>query len=184
MEEGLTSRGDRNLRIPLRFGLRPQGSCRVGTGESVLVLSEEGKPAGLSSCSGGLRPLVELCVETAGYPGRCTGVSVPLRVVPSSTGLPSKRFPGIGFLGIGFFSRAYRKIGVFQHVVPPTRLCLEFPRETGLILRCAGKVGNPLQTKQGNRPTGRDQKGRRVSDEVVSGTSVVPSCETGMSLHF
>ena len=40
MEDGLTSRGDRNLRIPLRFGLRPQGSCRVGTGESVLVLSE------------------------------------------------------------------------------------------------------------------------------------------------
>ena len=32
-EEGLTSRGDRNLRFPLRFGLRPQGPCRVGTGE-------------------------------------------------------------------------------------------------------------------------------------------------------
>ena len=29
-------------------------------------LSEEGNPAGLSSCSGGLRPLVELCVEPAG----------------------------------------------------------------------------------------------------------------------
>ena len=36
------------------FGLRPQGPCRVGTGESGLVLSEEGNPAGLSSCSGGL----------------------------------------------------------------------------------------------------------------------------------
>ena len=33
-------------------------------------------------------------------------------------------------------------------------------------------------------PTGRDQKGRRGSDEVVPGTSVVPSCETGMSRHF
>ena len=31
-----------------RFGLRPQGPCRVGTGESGLVLSEEGNPAGLS----------------------------------------------------------------------------------------------------------------------------------------
>ena len=30
--------------------------------------------AGLSSCSGGLRPLVELCVEPAGLCGRCTGV--------------------------------------------------------------------------------------------------------------
>ena len=104
---------------------------------------------------------------------------MPLRVVPSSTGLPSKRCPGIGF-----FSRAYQKIGVFQHVVPPTRLHLEFPQETGLILRFAGKVGKPLQTKHGNRPTGRDQKGRRGSDEVVPGTSVVPSSETGMSRHF
>ena len=26
---------------------------------------------------------------------------------------------------------------------------LEFPRETGLILRCAGKAGNPYQTTQG-----------------------------------
>ena len=42
----------------------------------------------------------------------------------------------------------------------------------------------PLQTKQGNRHTGRDQKGRRGSDEVVPGTSVVPSSETGMSRHF
>ena len=61
---------------------------------------------------------------------------------------------------------------------------LEFSRETGLILRCAGKGGNPLQTNQGNRPTARDQKGRRGSDEVVPGTSVVPSSETGMSRHF
>ena len=43
--------------------------------------------------SGGLRPLVELCVEPAGLCGRCTGVAVPLRVVPSPTGLPSKRGP-------------------------------------------------------------------------------------------
>ena len=28
-------------------------------------------PAGLSSCSGGLRPLVELCVDPAGLCGRC-----------------------------------------------------------------------------------------------------------------
>ena len=35
---------------------------------------EEGTPAGLSSCSGGLRHLVELCVEPAGLCGRCTGV--------------------------------------------------------------------------------------------------------------
>ena len=38
MEEGLISRGDRKLRLPLLFGLQPQGPCRVGTGESELFL--------------------------------------------------------------------------------------------------------------------------------------------------
>ena len=120
-EEGLTSRGGRNLRLPLRFGLRPQGPCTVGTGESGLVLPEEGNPAGLSSCSGGLRPLVELCVEPAGLCGRCTGVSVPLRVVPSPTGLHSKRGPGLGS-----FSRADRGIGGVWHEAPPTWLVSNF----------------------------------------------------------
>ena len=36
-------------------------------------------------------------------------------------------------------------------MAPPTRLRLELPRETGIILRCAGKAGNPFQTTQGNR---------------------------------
>ena len=61
---------------------------------------------------------------------------------------------------------------------------LEFPRETGLTLRCAGKVGNPFQTKQGNRPSFRDQEERRGSDEVVPGTSVFPSSETSVSGNF
>ena len=42
------------LRRGVRFGLRPQGPCGVGTGESGLVLSEEGNPAGLSSRDAGL----------------------------------------------------------------------------------------------------------------------------------
>ena len=121
MEEGLISRGGRNARLPLRFGLRPQGPCRVGTGESGLVLSEEGNSACLSRCSGGLRPLVELCVASAGFSGRCTGVSVPLRVVPSPAGLPSKRGPGLGS-----FSRADRGIGVVRHVAPATGLVSNF----------------------------------------------------------
>ena len=41
-----------------------------------------------------------------------------------------------------------------------------------------------MQTKQGNRPTGHDQEGRRGLNEVVPGTSVVPSSETGISRHF
>ena len=102
-----------------------------------------------------------------------------LRVVPSSTGLPSKRC-----LGIRFSSSADREIGVFEHVAPPMRLRLQFPRETSLILRCAGKVRNPFQTKQGNQPSFRDQKERRGSDEVVLGTSVFPLSETGKSGNF
>ena len=140
---------------------------------------KEWNSACLSSCSRGDRPPVELCVEPAGFSRRCMGVSVPFRAVPSSTGLPSKSCQGIGFL-----SRADREIRVFRHVAPPTRVRLKFPRETGLILRCAGKVGNPFQTKQGNRPSCSDQEGRRGSDEVVPGTSLFPSSENSMLGNF
>ena len=68
-----------------------------------------------SSCSGGLRPLVELCVEPAGLCGQCTGVAVQLRVVPSPTGLTSKRGPGLGS-----FSRADRGIGPRTSLVAQT----------------------------------------------------------------
>ena len=81
-------------------------------------------------------------------------------------------------------SREDQEIGVFRHVAPHTRLPLEFPLETGLILRCAGKVEKAFQTKQVNRPSCRDQEGRRGSDEVVLGTSGFPSSETGMSGNF
>ena len=61
---------------------------------------------------------------------------------------------------------------------------LEFPPETGLILRCARKAGNPFQTKQGNRLSCHDQEGRRGSDEVVPGPSVFPSREPSVSGNF
>ena len=61
---------------------------------------------------------------------------------------------------------------------------LEFPREAGLILRCAGKARNLFQTTQGNLLSCRDQEGRRVSDEVVPGPSVVSSTELSMSGNF
>ena len=61
---------------------------------------------------------------------------------------------------------------------------LEFPREDGLILRCAGKAGNPFQTTQGNRLSCRVPEGRRVSEEAVPGHSVFPSLELGVSGNF
>ena len=67
----------------------------------------------------------------------------------------------------------------------PTHVArLEFPRETGLIVRCAGKAGKPFQTTQGNRLSCRDQEGRRGSEEVVPGPSVFPSREPGVSGDF
>ena len=52
----------------------------------------------------------------------------------------------------------------------PTHVArLEFPRETGLILRCAGKAGNPFQTTQGNQLSCREQERTRSSEEVVPG---------------
>ena len=92
-------------------------------------------------------------------------MSGPLRVATSSTGLHPKRYPGIQFL-----SRADRDIGVLRNVASTKRPCLEFLRETGLILRCDGKGGNPFDTKQGNGPSCRDQEGSRGSDEVVPET--------------
>ena len=61
---------------------------------------------------------------------------------------------------------------------------LEFPREAGLILRCAGKAGNLFQTTQGNLLSCRDQEGRRGSEEAVPGPSVIPSGEPGVSGNF
>ena len=52
---------------------------------------------------------------------------------------------------------------------------LEFPLETGLILRCPRRAGNPFQTMQGNRLSCRDREVRRCSDEVVPGPFVFPS---------
>ena len=56
---------------------------------------------------------------------------------------------------------------------------------TGLILRCAGKYGNPFQTTQGNRLSCRDEEGRRGSEEAVPGPSVFPSgdLEEGRATH-
>ena len=61
---------------------------------------------------------------------------------------------------------------------------LEFPREDCLILRCAGKSGNPFQTTQGNRLSCHDQEGRRGSEEALPGPSVFPSRELGVSGNF
>ena len=100
---GFLSISDSDRRVPAELGQERQSSLCV----------EEWNSACLSSGSRGDRPLVELSVVSAGFSERCMRVAVPLLFVPSSTGLPSNRC-----LGIGFLSRADREIGVFWHVAP------------------------------------------------------------------
>ena len=102
--------------------------AELGKESQAFSCVEERNSACLSSSSRDDRTLVDLCLESACFSVLCMGMSVPLRVVHSSTGLLSKRCPGIGFL-----LRADWEIGVFPHVAPPTTLRLEFPSENGLL---------------------------------------------------
>ena len=79
--------------------VRPRIVLRNGTPLASRVV--HGVTGHLSSCIWNLRIYLDYA----------TGVSVPLRVVTSSTGLHSKRF-----LGIGFLSRVDREIGVFRNL--------------------------------------------------------------------
>ena len=81
------------------------------------------------------------------------------------------------------FKRGPRNRGRSAYGTNPVA-SLEFPRETGLILRCAGKVRNPFQTKLGNRPSGCYQEGIRGSEQAVHRILVFPSSETKVSGNF
>ena len=117
----------------------------------------------------GVRGHLSSCIWNLGdFPDDARASHCPF-VLTSFTGWSSMRCPGIGFL-----SRGDREIGVLRNVEPPTRPRLEFRRETGLILRCDRKVGNPFQTRQGSRLSCRDQEGRRGSEEVVPENVCVP----------
>ena len=117
----------------------------------------------------GVRGLLSSCIWNLGvFPDDARASHCPF-VLTSFTGWSSKRC-----LGIGFISRGDREIGVLRNVEPPTRPRLECRRETGLILRCDRKVGNPFQTKQGSRPSCPDQEGRRGSEEVLPENFGVP----------
>ena len=63
-------------------------------------------------------------------------------------------------------------------------LAQEVQSSIQLVRESWGLLSSHFRAKQGNRPTGHDQEGRRGLNEVVPGTSVVPSSETGMSRHF
>ena len=115
-----------------------------------------------------MRPLVELYLEPGGFfwttHGRVTALRVDFihRVEfeeVSGHRVLIKRGPG---------NRGPSECGSTHEANP------ECCQETGLILRCDRKVGNPFQTKQGNRCSCRYQEGRRGSEEVVPENLGVP----------
>ena len=117
----------------------------------------------------GVRGHLSSCIWNLGvFPDDARGSHCPF-VLTSFTGLSSKRCTGNCVL----IKRGPGNQGL-RNVEPPTRPRLEFRRETCLILRCDRKVGNPFQTKQGNRPSCRDHEGRRGSEEVVLENLCVP----------
>ena len=107
--------------------VRPRLLLRNGTQLASRVL--HGVTGHLSSCMWNLR----------GFSDNARGCQCPFVFCLQPQGSLSKRC-----LGFGFLSRADQEIGVIRNVAPTTRLRLEFPHETGLILWCAGKVGNPF----------------------------------------
>ena len=51
-------------------------------------------------------------------------------------------------------------IRVFSNASTTLGVPLKFQGQTGLLLRCDGYVGIPLQTKQENGPSTRDEEGK------------------------
>ena len=51
-------------------------------------------------------------------------------------------------------------IGVFANGSPTPGVPLEFQGENGLLLKCDGNIGIPLQMKQGIGPSSRDEEGK------------------------
>ena len=146
---GFLSISDINLGVSVEFEQGSQASSCV----------EAWNSACLSSCEWGVRPLVELDLEPAAFSGGCNrGVSA-LSCCDSILMVPFELVQGHQAL-----SRVDGEITVFGTVAQPTRVPVEFQCETGLLLRCDGKVRNPFGTKQGNRPSSRDEEGQRGSD--------------------
>ena len=106
-------------------------------------------------------------MEPGVFSERCTGI-LPLRV----DFIHRVEFGEVS--GHRVLIKRGPEIGVLRNVEPPTRPRLECLRETGLILRCDRKVGNPFQTKQGSRPSCPDQEGRKGSEEGVPENLGVP----------
>ena len=162
---GFLSFSDSNHRFPAELGQESQASSCLRKGTPLASRVVQGVSGPLSSCVWNLR-VFQTMHRDVSAPSCCALIHrFSFKDVSGHRDL----------FKIGPGNRGLSACGT-THVAS-----LEFPRETSLILSCAGKIGNPFQTKQGNRLSFRDQEGRMSSDEVVQGTSVFPSSKTSIS---
>ena len=192
-----------------RGGGASRDSAGSGATKEGLTRGEAGSPGFLSVSDSDRRVPAELGQESQASSCLRKGTPLASRVVQRSTGPSSscvwnpRLFPDDARgcqcrFGLCLHPQGCLRRGVRHRVLlksgPGNRArsaCgtthvarLECPRVTGLLLRCAGKSGNPFQTTQGNRLSCRDQEGRRGSDEAVPAPSVFHSREPGVSGNF
>ena len=165
---GFLSDSDNDRKVPAELGLESQASSCLRKGTPLASRVVQGATGPSSSCVWNPRVFpddargCQCCLGLCLHPQGCLRRGVRHRVLLKS----------------GSGNRGRSACGT-THVAH-----FKCPCETGLLLRCAGKAGNPFQTTQGNRLSCRDQERRRGSDEAVPGPSVFPSREPGVSGNF
>ena len=141
---GFLSVSDSDCRVPAQLGQESQASSCLRKGTLLASRVVQGATGPASSCvwnprvfpddARGCQCHLSLCL----HPQGCLRRGVRHRVLLKS---------GPGYRG--------RSACGTTHVAH-----FKCPRETGLLLRCARKAGNPFQTTQGNRLSCRAQEGR------------------------
>ena len=142
---GFLSSSDRDLIVPMEIRLGSQTLSRVGAWNSTF----------LSRWKMGVRPPVEWRKGSGAISRGATGLSVLPPCCELILGVTFKSLQGNEAL-----SRVDGDIRVFSKGGMTPGVPLEFQGETGLILRCDGNVRIPLQMKQGNGPSSRDEEGK------------------------
>ena len=164
-EPQVLSVSDSDRRVPAELGQESQASSCRRKGSPLASRVAQGVSGPLSSCVWNLRSFRTMHGGVSA-PSCCSFTHSVAFEEGSGLRVLLKSVPG---------NRSCSACGT-NHMAR-----LEFPRDTGLILRCGGKARKPFQTTQGNRLSCRDHEGRRGSEEVVPGPSVFPSREPGVS---
>ena len=137
-EEGLTSRGGRNLRLPLRFRSDHRVPAELGQESQASSCLRKGTPLASRVVRGFQAPGRALCGTRGSFRMMHVGVSAPsCCAFTHRVAFKEGSGPRV-LLKSGPGNQGHLACGT-THVAR-----LEFPCETGLILRCTGKAGNPF----------------------------------------